>query len=66
MDTEETAKTTNLRPVTKIIASYVGNHALALDQLSALIRPGVVTGGLAPQGPRRPEFTLCHGGPTAA
>ena len=37
MDTEETAKTTNLRPVTKIIASYVGNHELAPDQLSALI-----------------------------
>ena len=37
MDTEETAKTTNLRPVTKIIASYVGNHVLAPDQLSALI-----------------------------
>ena len=37
MDTEETAKTNNLRPVTKIIASYVGNHVLAPDQLSALI-----------------------------
>ena len=37
MDTEETAKSTNLRPVTRIIASYVGNHELAPDQLSALI-----------------------------
>jgi predicted transcriptional regulator len=37
MDNDETARITNLRPVTKIIASYVGNHALAPDQLSALI-----------------------------
>jgi len=37
MDTEETARSTSLRPVTKIIASYVGNHVLAPDQLSALI-----------------------------
>ena len=34
---EETVRSTNLRPVTKIIASYVGNHELAPDQLSALI-----------------------------
>jgi predicted transcriptional regulator len=37
MDNDETARITNLRPVTKIIASYVGNHVLAPDQLSALI-----------------------------
>jgi predicted transcriptional regulator len=37
MDNEETARTSTLRPVTKIIASYVGNHVLAPDQLSALI-----------------------------
>jgi predicted transcriptional regulator len=37
MDNEATGKTTNLRPVTKIIASYVGNHVLAPDQLFALI-----------------------------
>src|SRR5262249_26540872 len=34
---EGTARSSNLRPVTKIIASYVGNHVLAPDQLSALI-----------------------------
>jgi predicted transcriptional regulator len=38
MDSEASARSTNLRPVTKIIASYVGNHVLAPDQLSALIR----------------------------
>jgi predicted transcriptional regulator len=37
MDTEATAKSATLRPVAKIIASYVGNHELAADQLSALI-----------------------------
>src|SRR6516162_4394578 len=37
MDTENAAKTIDLRPVTKIIASYVGNHTLAPDQLPALI-----------------------------
>jgi predicted transcriptional regulator len=37
MDAENTTKNINLRPVTKIIASYVGNHTLAPDQLSALI-----------------------------
>jgi predicted transcriptional regulator len=37
MDTEETTRISNLRPITKIIASYVGNHTLAPDQLSALI-----------------------------
>lgn len=38
MDSEETAaRNANLRPITKIIASYVGNHVLAPDQLSALI-----------------------------
>jgi predicted transcriptional regulator len=37
MNSENTAKNVDLRPVTKIIASYVGNHTLAPDQLSALI-----------------------------
>jgi predicted transcriptional regulator len=37
MDAENTTRNINLRPVTKIIASYVGNHTLAPDQLSALI-----------------------------
>jgi predicted transcriptional regulator len=37
MDSEATGRTTNLRPVTKIIASYVGNHVLAPDQLPTLI-----------------------------
>jgi predicted transcriptional regulator len=37
MDDETTARTGGLRPVTKIITSYVGNHTLAPDQLSALI-----------------------------
>jgi predicted transcriptional regulator len=37
MDDETTVRTGGLRPVTKIIASYVGNHTLAPDQLSALI-----------------------------
>jgi predicted transcriptional regulator len=37
MHSEATAKSTNLRPVAKIIASYVGNHALAPDQLATLI-----------------------------
>jgi predicted transcriptional regulator len=37
MDAENTTKNIDLRPVTKIIASYVGNHTLAPDQLSALI-----------------------------
>jgi predicted transcriptional regulator len=37
MASEETVRSTNLRPVAKIIASYVGNHELAPDQLSALI-----------------------------
>lgn len=37
MDREATARITSLRPVTKIITSYVGNHVLAPDQLSALI-----------------------------
>jgi len=37
MNTDNTKKDTDLRPVTKIIASYVGNHTLAPDQLSALI-----------------------------
>lgn len=37
MDTDNTAKNVDLRPVTKIITSYVGNHSLAPDQLPALI-----------------------------
>lgn len=37
MDTETTAKSIDLRPVTKIIASYVGNHTLTPEQLPALI-----------------------------
>ncbi len=37
MASEQTVRSTNLRPVAKIIASYVGNHELAPDQLSALI-----------------------------
>ena len=37
MDSDNTSPGIDLRPVTKIVASYVGNHTLALDQLSALI-----------------------------
>ncbi len=37
MNTDDPAKNANLRPVAKIIASYVGNHTLQPDQLSALI-----------------------------
>jgi predicted transcriptional regulator len=37
MDTENTSKNIDLRPVTKIIASYVGNHTLTPEQLPALI-----------------------------
>ena len=37
MNTDNTARDVDLRPVTKIIASYVGNHTLAPDQLPALI-----------------------------
>jgi predicted transcriptional regulator len=37
MDSEATARHSTLRPVTKIIASYVGNHVLAADQLTTLI-----------------------------
>jgi predicted transcriptional regulator len=37
MDSQDAAKGSNLRPVTRIIASYVGNHVLAPDQLLALI-----------------------------
>src|SRR5271166_6096121 len=37
MNTENTARNVDLRPVTKIIASYVGNHSLAPEQLPALI-----------------------------
>jgi len=37
MDSDDTTGSIDLRPVTKIIASYVGNHTLAPEQLSALI-----------------------------
>jgi len=37
MDSDNTPLGVDLRPVTKIVASYVGNHALAPDQLSGLI-----------------------------
>jgi predicted transcriptional regulator len=37
MDSDNTPPGVDLRPVTKIVASYVGNHTLAPDQLSALI-----------------------------
>jgi predicted transcriptional regulator len=37
MNTDDTTKNVDLRPVTKIIASYLGNHTLPPDQLSALI-----------------------------
>jgi predicted transcriptional regulator len=37
MDAESEPKNIDLRPVTKIIASYVGNHTLTPDQLPALI-----------------------------
>jgi predicted transcriptional regulator len=37
MDSDNTARSVDLRPVTKIVASYVGNHTLAPDQLSVLI-----------------------------
>jgi predicted transcriptional regulator len=34
---QDTPRTGGLAPVTKIIASYVGNHTVSADQLSALI-----------------------------
>jgi predicted transcriptional regulator len=37
MNTEDPERDGDLRPVTKIIASYVGNHTLSPDQLPALI-----------------------------
>ncbi len=37
MNSENTEKDIDLRPVTKIIASYVGNHTLSPEQLPALI-----------------------------
>lgn len=37
MDSQETSRIGGLGPVTKIIASYVGNHTISADQLSALI-----------------------------
>ena len=37
MNEQDTSRSGGLGPVTKIIASYVGNHTLSADQLSALI-----------------------------
>ena len=37
MDAQDTSRSGGLGPVTKIIASYLGNHTVAADQLSALI-----------------------------
>jgi predicted transcriptional regulator len=37
MDDDGAAQSVDLRPAAKIIASYLGNHTLAPDQLSALI-----------------------------
>ena len=37
MNSEQSQRSSGLAPVTKIIASYVGNHTLSPDQLSALI-----------------------------
>src|SRR5262249_54667161 len=37
MDNDNTPQKVDLRPVTKIVASYVGNHTLAPEQLSGLI-----------------------------
>ena len=37
MDSDDATGSVDLRPVTKIIASYVGNHTLAPEELSALI-----------------------------
>lgn len=37
MVNDDKSENVDLRPVTKIVASYVGNHSLAPDQLSALI-----------------------------
>ena len=37
MNNEDAAKKVDLRSVTKIIASYVGNHKLSPERLSALI-----------------------------
>ena len=37
MDSDNTPRSVDLRRVTKIVASYVGNHTLAPEQLSALI-----------------------------
>ena len=37
MDSDNAPRSVDLRPVTKIVASYVGNHTLTPDELSALI-----------------------------
>jgi MucR family transcriptional regulator, transcriptional regulator of exopolysaccharide biosynthesis len=37
VDAQDTSKSGGLGPVTKIIASYVGNHTVSPEQLSALI-----------------------------
>ena len=37
MDNDGASQSVDLHPVTKIVVSYLGNHTLAPDQLSALI-----------------------------
>ena len=37
MDNDDTTGSIDLRPVTKIVASYVGHHTIVPEQLSALI-----------------------------
>jgi predicted transcriptional regulator len=37
VDAQDKARSGGLGPVTKIVSSYVGNHTLSADQLSALI-----------------------------
>jgi len=37
MDSDNTPESVDLRPVTKIVASYVGNHTLPPDQLPGLV-----------------------------
>ncbi|MBO0736378.1 MAG: MucR family transcriptional regulator [Alphaproteobacteria bacterium] len=63
MDIENTTRNVDLRPVTKIIASYVGNHTLAPDQLSALISSvqqalGNLGKQAPPQGQRMPAVPV--------
>lgn len=62
MDDETTPRNGGLGPVTKIIASYVGNHTLAPDQLSALIALVDQTirhlGTAPPPAPRNPAVPV--------